>query len=408
VDDTPGPTLEGVGLALAYYAGTTKLAGAPSAPGTYTAVASFPGSTDYKPASASVIFTLNPSTQGAPTAAIADGDFGGDASGVRGQSRSFLLSATDSSGTALASATFTVDWGDGHTESFTNLTVTTPVSHTWAKAGNYTIAVTAIVNGVSSPVVTKPIAVKVVDYQLVQTDSVTGATAWALVVGGSTHSNVIEFESDACHHQIVVEIENRCTGHDEFHQAFADSVNGAPVGRLIAYGQASDLITVACDLRIDAELHASDAGNSILKGGGGDDLLVGGSGDDILVGGSGRDLLIGGTGNDLILGGSGQDIIIAGKTVYDHNDLALRSLLSEWVSADSFAVRMSDIQGQTQTGADRNGGYCLNTTTVLDDQSVDVLVGGSGRDWFFADTNGHTGPRDLVLGLHAGDVVINI
>jgi len=39
---------------------------------------------------------------------------------------------------------------------------------------------------------------------------------------------------------------------------------------------------------------------------------------------------------------------------------------------------------------------------------VDVLVGGSGRGWFFADTTGQTGSRDLVLGLQAGDILTNV
>ena len=48
VDNTPSTTLEGAGLTLTYYAGNmptgTPLSGAPSAVGTYTAVASFAGS----------------------------------------------------------------------------------------------------------------------------------------------------------------------------------------------------------------------------------------------------------------------------------------------------------------------------------------------------------------------------
>jgi hypothetical protein len=412
LDDIPGPALEGVGLTLTYYTGTsadgTPLVGAPSAPGTYTVVAWFAGSTDYKTASASVIFTISPSTQGAPTAAINGADFGGDASGVRGQLRSFFLSATDSSGAALTSAIFTVNWGDGHSQSFTGLGARTPVSHTWAATGTYTISVTAIAGGVSSKAATQAIAVKVVDYQLVQTDSVTGATAWALVVGGSTHSNEIEIEKDVGTGLLDVEIENRATECYEFHQAFSDHVNGAPVGRLIVYGQASDLLMVASCITINAELHASDAGNSILKAGGGDDILIGGTGDDILIGGQGRDLLIGGMGNDLILGGKGDDIVIAGKTAYDHNDLALRSILSEWASGDSFGTRVSNIQGLTHAGADLNGAYFLNSSTVQDDHSVDVLSSGCGRDWFFADTTGQTGPRDLVFGLRAGDTLTQV
>ena len=156
------------------------------------------------------------------------------------------------------------------------------------------------------------------------------------------------------------------------------------------------------------DLLVGGTGADVLHSDGGNDILIGGTGDDVLIGGSGRDLLIGGTGNDLILGGTGQDIVIAGKTNYDHSDLALRSLLSEWASGDSFTVRVSNLQGLTHTGADLNGAYYLNTSTVQDDHSVDVLVGGSGRDWFFADSTGQTGPRDVVLDLHVGDIVTNV
>jgi allophanate hydrolase subunit 2 len=72
-----------------------------------------------------------------------------------------------------------------------------------------------------------------------------------------------------------------------------------------------------------------------------------GTGDDILIGGQGSDLLIGGTGSDLIMTDSGQGLKIAGMAAYDHNDLALRSLLSEWASDDDYALRVSDSQGQT-------------------------------------------------------------
>jgi hypothetical protein len=63
VDDTPTASLEGVGLTLTYYAGSTAsgdpLAGAPTDPGTYTVVANFPGSRDYVSASASATFTIH-------------------------------------------------------------------------------------------------------------------------------------------------------------------------------------------------------------------------------------------------------------------------------------------------------------------------------------------------------------
>jgi Bacterial Ig domain/YDG domain/Bacterial cadherin-like domain len=63
VDDTPGASLEGVGLTLTYFAGfdTTgsALSGAPSKAGTYTVQVSFSGSTNYTAAERQLTFTIS-------------------------------------------------------------------------------------------------------------------------------------------------------------------------------------------------------------------------------------------------------------------------------------------------------------------------------------------------------------
>jgi len=60
---TPASSLEGVGITLQYYAGTSATGGdwstaAPKAAGTYTVLATFQGSTDYGIATASQTFTI--------------------------------------------------------------------------------------------------------------------------------------------------------------------------------------------------------------------------------------------------------------------------------------------------------------------------------------------------------------
>jgi hypothetical protein len=68
VDDTPGPTLEGYGLTLTYYAvredgSSYSLPSAPTTPGNYQVIAIFPGSTDYATTySQPVAFTIKPAT----------------------------------------------------------------------------------------------------------------------------------------------------------------------------------------------------------------------------------------------------------------------------------------------------------------------------------------------------------
>jgi hypothetical protein len=69
LNGVPASTLEGVGIALTYYAGNTVLPGAPTAAGSYLVVASFAGSADYTAASASVNFTIGQAT---PTVSVSD------------------------------------------------------------------------------------------------------------------------------------------------------------------------------------------------------------------------------------------------------------------------------------------------------------------------------------------------
>jgi hypothetical protein len=75
VDDTPGDSLEQQPLILTYYVGSTAtgtpLTDAPKNAGTYTVVASFPGSEDYTSASQTVTFTIAPATP--ILAVVADG-----------------------------------------------------------------------------------------------------------------------------------------------------------------------------------------------------------------------------------------------------------------------------------------------------------------------------------------------
>ena len=71
---TSGASLEGVGLSVSYFAGASingpALTGAPENAGTYTAVAFFPGSTDYATSSSSVTFSI---AQADPFMEVSDG-----------------------------------------------------------------------------------------------------------------------------------------------------------------------------------------------------------------------------------------------------------------------------------------------------------------------------------------------
>lgn len=135
--------------------------------------------------------------------------------------------------------------------------------------------------------------------------------------------------------------------------------------------------------------------------GGDDSLLVhrnvnisviadGGEGNDRLVGGGVRDILIGGLGADALDGNNGDDILIGGTTGFDASDDALLALLEEWNSSRTYDLRVSNIRngaGEFLSGKDIR---LWHTTTVLNDGEVDRLVGGAGRDWFFAEPNKDT------------------
>jgi hypothetical protein len=157
-------------------------------------------------------------------------------------------------------------------------------------------------------------------------------------------------------------------------------------------------------------VHGGNHGNT-LTGNGQGNILIGGSGSNTITGGSGMSILIADKGPSTITGGSsGGDILIGDYTTYDAmttaNELALMSILAEWQSADSYAVRFHDIN--TGTGGGLNGTAKLNWgTTVKDDGTPDAPVtltaapSAQALDWFFLDTN------DTKVNYEAGEHVNN-
>ncbi len=131
-------------------------------------------------------------------------------------------------------------------------------------------------------------------------------------------------------------------------------------------------------------------------------VLVGGSGNDTLYGGSGRNLLIGGAGADTLHAGSAGDILVSGYTSYDSNLTALASLMAEWDSSSSYTTRIAKLR----YGGGLNGSYVLNSTTVFNDNAIDVLYGGAGLDWFLAHTSGTH--KDKIIGSTRGEVITSI
>jgi Ca2+-binding RTX toxin-like protein len=143
-------------------------------------------------------------------------------------------------------------------------------------------------------------------------------------------------------------------------------------------------------------------GNDVLDGMGGNNVLVGGSGNDTLrvTGSSGRNIMIGGLGMDTITGGSGDDILINGTTSFDNNTGTLSSLYTFWTSAANFATAVSQLRaGVSVMGTT----IALNSTTVFNDASTDIMTGNGGSNWFL--TKQSSPAKDDITDRNVNDLV---
>ncbi len=131
-------------------------------------------------------------------------------------------------------------------------------------------------------------------------------------------------------------------------------------------------------------------GDDFIRGGAGSDQLYGEQGIDILLGedgndqifaGDGADLLIGGTGSDQLFGQDGGDLLIAGTTSFDNDDDALLAIVSEWNRSESYENRIRNLR--MGVGVD-NRIKLIASVTIQNDNSRDLLNGGSGVNWYFA------------------------
>jgi RTX calcium-binding nonapeptide repeat (4 copies) len=291
----------------------------------------------------------------------------GPSSGVRGQPRTFTFTAN-----ASGNFNYTINWGDGSAIQHVMGPASIQVTHVFAETAMDSVSLTVANGGGTSQPAAQTISITAYAIQISPIDG-----KRELVVGSGGHNSEVEIEkAPGSSGGVVVEIENAATEHLELTATVAD-----PIDRLVLYGQKSDQLSVAGNVKIDAVLHAG-TGSSILQGGGGNDILIGGPGNDILIAGQGRDLLIGGTGHDVECGGSGQDIVIGGTTNFDANDAALLAIMKEWTRQDEdYNTRVAHVTGTSSGGL--NGAYVLNATTVHDDGMTDLLIGGPGKDLLF-------------------------
>jgi hypothetical protein len=318
-----------------------------------------------------------------PTASLT-----GATGGVRGQGRSFLLSAFDPSVTDRAAGfTFQINWGDGTTQTVLpgeplNL------SHAFRSNGTYVIQVTARdKDGGVSAAVTHTINITAVALQPDPCDP----TKMALVVGGTESSDNITITPNGCEGGIRVIL--NCVSLGTF----------SPTGRILVFAQGgNDDVQVSGSIGRTVEAYGG-LGCDRLRGGAGDDVLLGGDGDDLIIGGNGRDLLIGGIGRDRLVGNADDDILIAGTTAYDADCEALCAVMEEWTRCDAnYTTRVNHLR----QGTGLNGSIVLTDATVFDDGVEDILTGSSGADWFLINTD--PAGRDRVTDRHAHEFVSDI
>lgn len=316
--------------------------------------------------------------------------------GVRNFQVLFTLAATDPSSADQAKLFgYDIDWnGDGTFDQTVNGGATVYVPHTFATAGTFLVRVAARdFEGASGPVATRSIAIG--NWGLIPSgpnldlaySGTEGVDAVAFIGGGTTVTLLRMFENSR--------------------YVYATHVFTGVTGVVLASGLGGDDF-------LDAELlfgrsvnFAGGAGNDVLVGGnaddilagdGGNDLVIGLAGNDGLTGGDGDDLLIGGLGIDGLFGGAGSDLLLAGVTLYETSPDAIFGIQAEWTSGRPLAERVANLTG-TGSGTRYNGDFFLIPSpapapTVVDEQAVDFVMGGTGADWLLCDP-----AEDLISGL---------
>jgi len=387
----------------------------------------------------------------APTAGIS-----GPTAVQRNQSQVFTLSASDPSAIdQLAGFTFHINWGDGSAIQTVTGFSGTQVAHKFTTVGARTVIVTATDrNGGQSAAAIANLQVSAV--QLLPNAQNAGLID--LVWTGVGGNDQVRFEQiNATTVRVLTTLDTGTANNT------VEIFNGI-TGRVLASGQGGDDTLDASGLASTKATLNGGSGNNILRGGGAGDILIGGAnsslssigfnmivagngnntiygndltaqkgsvgGDNLIIGGSGKDTIYGnfGTnptgdggegGQNLIIGGNGADYIYASQSVdgaegghgsimvtgtTNLSELALISILAEWVSSDIAADRISSISG-VPTGQNINGAnYLIHGVTVFDDGVV---------DWICSDTKGtanwlfYSLSQDIAARVKPGDKVTN-
>jgi hypothetical protein len=324
----------------------------------------------------------------------------GPTDGVRGQARTFTLTASDPSSVDQAAGfTFAITWGDGSTQTVSGPSGTT-VSHVYTASGTYTVKVTAKdKDGGTSAAAAQMDTITAVALETDPTDP----SKTALFVGGTTGADTIIVKPADANGTLNVKVGSTNLG------------NFKPTGHVIVYGQAGDDTIKLQSATINGKtvyvtapafLFGGDGNDTLdTSGSSANNVLEGGAGDDTLKAGGGRDLLVGGLGADVLHGADGDDILIGGTTDHDNNLAALNAIMAEWGRTDAdHATRVKHLSGTLSGGL--NAATLLTASTVHDDAAIDTLFGEGGSDWFFAKLSGLN--QDKVKDQTAGEIITSL
>jgi hypothetical protein len=276
--------------------------------------------------------------------------------------------------------TYKIDWNN---DGIVDQTVTGPsgttVTHAYSAATYTYIGVTAIdPNGLTGSTPYQPINILPLSVAI-QTDPA-HTSQQMLILTGSVNSDSLVLATGANSNGVAVTFNGYALGT-------IVPTKGSQFSLVVALGQGGNDYIDASALSVST-------------------VLIGGAGNDYLHGGTARNMLIGGLGADNLYAGSAGDILIGGYTSYDNNMTALANIMAEWNRTDvTYATRVKQLSG-SQTGG-LNGSYLLKSTTVLDDSnSIDVLNGGAGMDWYIVHRKGKH--ADKVVGQTSGEVITQL
>jgi Ca2+-binding RTX toxin-like protein len=202
-------------------------------------------------------------------------------------------------------------------------------------------------------------------------DTLTGSAGPDLIFGGENNDTI-----------------NGSTGDNRLFGENGDDIISASSGHDVIYGGAGlDKISGSTG----NNLLFGEAGNDTITGAG---VLVGGLDNDTLTPASSRSIAIGGLGADILKSASKKgDLLIGGTTDFDTNENALRSLHSEWASANPVQVRIDHLTGLLPGGS--NGTNLLisdavRSGTVHNDGVNDTFTNNFADDWAAAVRRGYS------------------